>query len=320
VGAMDDTAGSGSKDLEATLKAIYGEASIQAQLDAANIPETAKTPGPGHYFGPGNAGFSSFGVQKFAKCPSAPEWGMPRTGWDQWRGVRISKGHEKALKGSCSPPPDTYNYNLDTLDGVSTKIGTSERPDLTRSLGIDPAGSPGPAYKLKDPWDRQPCHADNKEMQGHFGKADRFAVKREKFKNLEYTRKDVAVQSHTGKSFSVGRSAYDKVIRPGWEKEGQCKLSPGVGPPMRKNIKKESRSVPFLKADRFQGGDYATGSPGPGAYDRGEGCIGSERIAGTGRPSPTKERLGTFGKRPVKPRFCPHLASLTGKHGGWGYF
>merc|ERR550537_47806 len=86
-----------------TQPSISREISVQAQLDANDVPEFANEPGPGHYFGPENHGFSSLGNQKFSKCPSAPEVKFAHTGWQEWRGVVISKGHSNAFKLVESP-------------------------------------------------------------------------------------------------------------------------------------------------------------------------------------------------------------------------
>lgn len=308
----------------------------------------------------------------------------------------ISKGHEKALRGrSCvggpaydfpsqmevertravravelarsrraRPPQEDEDadaelelYKKGTM-GPAPKKWTNDPVQLARSLGLDPYASPGPTYKLPDPWEklnRSPAKeaaatvpapspsslAAPTVTTATFGNADRFFIKREDYKNLEYTRKDDSIQFHTGRSLGVGRNAYDKVIRPGWETEGQCKASPGIGPPMWSQLlepeldeKKYPKEAPLVKqrgkfanAQRFPRSADETCSPGPGKYDRNDGCIQSppqKPKKKTPVPSPSSlasstNKIGTFGKKPVKPRFRPDLAMLCGKHGGWGY-
>merc|ERR1719326_356963 len=116
------------------------EISIQAQLEANDVPEFANESGPGHYFGPENNGFSSLGQQKFSKCASAPEIEFARTGWQEWRKVIISKGHEGPTKLRDSPGAV---YDLpECLDKKAPVVGTGQRPDLSMSMGMNPAGSP----------------------------------------------------------------------------------------------------------------------------------------------------------------------------------
>lgn len=66
-------------------------ASVSAQLELNDIPESAHEPGPGHYFGPDSQGFNAMGKQLFSKCRSAPEVSLPRTGWENWQKVTVSK-------------------------------------------------------------------------------------------------------------------------------------------------------------------------------------------------------------------------------------
>merc|ERR1712056_175159 len=73
---------------------------------------------------------------------------------------------------------------------------------------------------------------DRKKEKGHKGIMD---SKAERFENRPhkgpgpYSRKDETLNPATGKSFGCPRSSYDKVIRPGWEKDGQCRTSSKIG-------------------------------------------------------------------------------------------
>merc|ERR1719502_1908687 len=201
------------------------EVSLQTQLEANDVPEFANEPGPGHYFGPENYGFSSLGPQKFAKCPSAPEIQFARTGWQEWKKVIISKGHEGAYKLRDSPGA-VYELPENGLNQKSTVIGTSQRPDLSMSLGMNPDGSPGPKYNTRESGKKIGDVAGAPKMNS---KADRFDNGPRFQGPGPYSRKDVALNAGTGRSFGVGRQAYEKVIRPGWETDGQCKVSSKIG-------------------------------------------------------------------------------------------
>lgn len=307
-----------------------GDVSIQAQLEANDIPEYANEPGPGHYFGPENNGFSSMGNQKFAKCASAPEIEFPRTGWDEWRKVIISKGHEGAYMLRDSPgavykvPPAPADMQL-RIDPYGkpvpsgAKIGSSQRPDLSVSLGMNPAGSPGPKYNVRDS-KKEDIKITREQMNS---KTDRFENRTYKGSTGMYNRKDVALNTGTGRSFGIGRSAYDKVIRPGWEKEGQCRVSAKLlhpqGEEILKNIEKDgSRAHSIGKAARFPKDREAAGVPGPGMYRRDERDVSKCNSVCSDTANPGG---AAFGRRqPRKPRFRQVLAMNCAKHGGWGYF
>ncbi|CAE7559804.1 unnamed protein product, partial [Symbiodinium sp. KB8] len=123
-------------------------ASVSAQLELNDIPESAHEPGPGHYFGPDSQGFNALGKQMFSKCRSAPEISLPRTGWDEWQKVTVSKASQGTNLGRESP---SCAYTVpSTLEGQAPKVGTSLRPDLAASLGVDPHGSPGPMYNIRE--------------------------------------------------------------------------------------------------------------------------------------------------------------------------
>lgn len=293
--------------------------SVQALLDANDMPEHANEPGPGHYFGPESAGFAACGPQKFAKNASAPEIGFARTGWDSWRGVCISKEHGKAFLGRESPGA-AYDVP-EMLSKHGTKVGTSLRPDLAVSLGVDPHGSPGPAYNLRESPSQQ-MHVGSERpgaVKKGFGLASRF-LKDGREGGIgpgEYKRKDVALNLESGRSIGTGRKAWEKVVTIGWETEGRCRASPGPGPPLWRDIKKEgSKGAPIGRAERFPLARSASG-PGPGEYSQGERQVARTKqyVSDTRNP-----QQAPFGKKPTKPRFRMQLALNTGKHGGWGYF
>lgn len=292
------------------------QVSIQAQLEANDCPEFANEPGPGHYFGPENSGFSSLGNQKFSKCPSAPEVGFAKTGWQEWKKVIISKGHENAYKLRDSPGA-VYALPPDSLNKKTCVIGTGQRPDLSMSLGMNPDGSPGPKYNIRDSKVQ-----DIKVTREQFNsKTDRFDSGHRFQGPAPYSRKDHALNPGTGKSFGIGRAAYEKVITPGWEKNGQCRVSSKLGEKtVWTDINKDPSSNAYTigSAPRFPKDKVAAASPGPGQYRRDErdvsrcASVCSDTRTPTGAP---------FGRRlPRKPRFRQLLAMTTAKHGGWGYF
>jgi hypothetical protein len=304
--------------------------SIAAQLDLNDIPEGADEPGPGHYFGPESSGFSSLGIQRFSKNRSEPTISMATTGWENWQKVHISKGHIAGAKGRDAPGPGTYGLtkrggNMEELSSLgkhTTKVGTSLRPDLSSTLGVDPHGSPGPAYNIATLHHRAGILSHKSaEKSVKIGKQPRFQVPA----GLDvgpgqYDRKDVALQGSTGKSFGIGRSFYDKVIRPGWEREGQGKEGSGPGPPLWRDIDKEgSRPHAIPKQQRFKQDREKAATPGPGAYNRDERNVSTLKscCSDTRNPGGCK-----FGKPPRKPRIRQHLAQVISNHHGgmWGYF
>lgn len=325
------------------------QVSFQAQLELNDVQESSFCPGPGSYFQTKDSTkiVSSFGEQTISKCASAPQFSVAHTTFDDWSGVFISKGHEKNFKGKDSPLPGKYDVSV-PLSKLGAKIGSSERPDLAKSLGIDPNGSPGPAMYpcVRDTFGKSSIVSPNKNdpVKGGFGLSQRFpSHENRKPGPPEYFKvadgeptKTFAFSGETGRSFGVGRAAYDKVVRPGWEKEGQCKLSPGVGPPMRRDFSSEAmrwhgggrRSHSIGNQQRF--GKDGDGGPGPGAYDRNEFDMSGKSRSMVSRQqmslaasdqseAKAKKPVGTFGKAPSKPRFRTQLAMNTGKHGCWGY-
>jgi len=296
-------------------------ASVQAQLELNDIPEFANEPGPGHYFGPESEGFSALGQQKFSKCPSAPQIGFAKTGWDQWNGILISKNHNKTYVGKDSPGAV---YELGgALNSKGTVVGKGLRPSMDRALGVDPHGSPGPVYNLRDGkvatigqyliTETEKCRADKS-----FGKGERFKGSGLKggIGPGEYARKDFALRADSGKSIGTGRASWEKVCTPGWEIEGRCRASPGPGPPLWEKKGQEGGSMG--RAERFPRKADATCSPGPAKYDQDAVSMsrqGNQVLSDTRTPAQAH-----FGLQPKKPRFRPALAMNTGKHGGWGYF
>lgn len=274
--------------------------SIQAELDQNDLPDLTNEPGPGYYFHPESVGFSSLAEQKFSKCASAPQFSLPKTGWENWRGTIISKDHNKAFAGKDSPGA-IYEVP-DSLSRNGAKIGTSVRPDVCLGAGFDPYLSPGPSsLNLNE------ARGQNVMNREDFGKSKRFpAEKRGQIGPGQYARKDFALSAGTGKSIGNSRSSWEKVITPGYETANQCKTSPGVGPPLWRDINAQgSRASSLGRAERFPKSQYEHCSPGPAGYGQNTGNAGK----GT-----------SFGNNPKKPRFRPHLAQNVSNRGGWGYF
>lgn len=291
-----------------------GDPSIQALLEQNDVPELADEPGPGHYFGPESANFSSIGLQRLARNRSEPIVTLPRTGWRDWERVRISAVHSKATIGQDSPGA-AYDVT-GQLCQKGAKIGTSTRPPLSH---IDPFASPGPAYNVREAPGQcigyGVCEPKGRLKKG-FGVANRFRDRNGNKLNLgpgEYNRKDVSLNVNTGRSIGCGREAWEKVITPGWETEGKCRTSPGPGPPLWTSI--NNTGSRFGTANRF-GKDVLDKSPGPGSYKRAERDVSNKRqhISDTRNPQQI-----CFGSKPTKPRFRPALA-LRCANAGWGYF
>ncbi|CAJ1336370.1 unnamed protein product [Effrenium voratum] len=318
-------------------------ASVSAQLELNDIPESAHEPGPGHYFGPDSQGFNAMGKQMFSKCRSAPEVSLPKTGWDNWQKVTVSKAAEATGRGRESPScaytvPTTLDVASRKDDGSFHGFGSSNRPDLSLSLGVDPHGSPGPVYNVRDApiaqisQGRVPKSRDNKS----FGCSERFRPDRGgSIGPGQYRRKDFSLRLDNGRSIGTGRQAWEKVVTPGWECEGRCRASPGVGPPMWSEVVRGGVSIG--KADRFPKAADGTCSPGPIYHLQAGGVRGGGSPAPRKKPPPKKDATElkedklkepppppppTCGKPPKKPRFRMHLVhSLSGaKHGMWGYF
>lgn len=304
------------------LRALYRTPSHQSQLELNDIPDFANEPGPGHYFGPGSIGFSAMGKQRFSKNASAPELSFPRTNWNKWEGVIISKGHQgTAFCKETTKIKSSYELP-DGLNHLTTKIGTSLRPDVSTMMGADPKGSPGPNINL-----REVPSATIGEVPGRptrqsktFGMADRFTgPKPGGIGPGEYPRKDTSIKIGGGKSIGVGRASYEKVITPGWEDYGKCRAN-NKGPGIQDNYEiTKHGSQPFSigKGQRFSSGKKALG-PGPGEYDRSERAVSRSKQVVSDTRTPASY---PFGTQPKKPRFRLLLATNAAgaKHGSWGY-
>jgi hypothetical protein len=287
------------------------------------------------------------GEQKIAKCATAPSISFPH-GWEAWQKVAITKAHGNAFKGLQSPgcvyDPQLPGCN-DGLSTQTTTIGTSKRPGLEKQLGVDPYGSPGPCYNVRD----DPPKMEDRLVAPKdkaFGRSSRFdkgvdlPEEEAKIKNKnrpsslgpgQYDRKDSALRLETGRSFGVGRTCYSKVITPGWEDVGQGMASPGIGGPLWRDLHKHgSRARSFSTAQRFpkeRGQDI----PGPGMYKQNE--RDTSIVVATKATDKVKERQGSccsntqrsastkFGVTlPKKPRMRIQLAALTSQNACWGYF
>lgn len=80
---------------------------------------------------------------------------LPRTGWENWQKVTVSKASASTNLGRESPScayhvPSTMDIQARIDDGSFQGFGSSNRPDLSLSLGVDPHGSPGPTYNVRE--------------------------------------------------------------------------------------------------------------------------------------------------------------------------
>jgi len=325
--------------------ALYSRPSLQTLLEFNDIPDFANEPGPGHYFGPGSQCFSSLGKQKISGSKSSPEIGFAHTGWKEWENVLVTKGHAETMKGRVSPGPA---YSSDGLSKKATVFGAPNlRPDqrqasepasqlrsYLKEIGVDPNGSPGPQYDVRD----KSCSKvwpEHKKDQG-FGRSLRFPVRKTGNEDAPLgNQTDKALNPGTGKSFGSGRSAFDKVTRPGLEKDFLCREGPGIGPPLWTDYSKGSGGTSFarpkilpkdqspakkksLAATEGRKKDpYETISPGPAAYRQLERSVSSSRQVISDTRTPSSCRFGDASK---KPRCRLLLASNTSKRGSWGYF
>merc|ERR1719316_1586556 len=138
-------------------------------------------------------------------CASSPELTLPRTSFDDWRKVKISKAHVADIVGVDAPGPEylTTEKSMSTLGTKTTKVGTSLRPDLALSLGVDPHGSPGPlAYNPPGPFEVRIRSMTNNGAKGTgFGTAPRFqdpsALGRPDIGPGQYTPKGEAISKST---------------------------------------------------------------------------------------------------------------------------
>jgi len=187
------------------------------------------------------------------------------------------------------------------------------------SLGMNPDGSPGPKYNTRDSNPNPVVKCTRQPMDS---KADRFDTGHTPVQGPgPYSRKDTALKLDSGRSFGVGRAAYEKVIRPGWEKDGQCRVSTKLGSDkVWTDITKDPSSNAYSigNAPRFPKDRVAAASPGPGQYRRDERDLSrcNSFCSDTRNPNGAP-----FGRRlPRKPRFRQMLAMTTALRGGWGYF
>mmetsp|Transcript_21647 Transcript_21647/g.50602 ORF Transcript_21647/g.50602 Transcript_21647/m.50602 type:complete len:297 (-) Transcript_21647:17-907(-) len=244
--------------------------SVHLELSVSDSEVAGGEPGPGHYFGPNSPGFTSMGRQAQSKSFSSPSISLSRTGWDDLKVVRISKGHDKGQVGRDSPGL-VYGSPPSTLQGKGTRFGSSTRPDLSRALGVDPLGSPGPAYNVRA---ASAIGGYAHPQDKSFGRADRFRLTSETgtIGPGQYRRKDVALRMDMGRSFGIGRAAYEKVCSPGWETVGQGQASAGVGEPLWFDPLKKSGlragSTTFGKQERFASPASQGDTPGPGQYNQ----------------------------------------------------
>lgn len=290
--------------------------SAQHELELEDVPESANEPGPGHYFGPESQGFSALGKQSFAKYRSAPCISLPRTGWNDWEKVCISKTHSKSYAGRDSPGA-AYDVS-GQLCKLTTVFGSGKRPPLSL---VDPHGSPGPIYNVRDAPGQSigygVCESEGRKKKG-FGLASRFPEKGgpKSVGPGEYARGGSSLNLGTGRSIGAGRTAWEKVVTVGWESEGRCRASPGPGPPLWSDPV-QGGGVRFGTAERFPKLKADDSCPGPGQYRRDERDVSRSQLYVSDAKTPTVHK---FGDKPKKPRFRPALAMQCNNHGGWGYF
>lgn len=308
--------------------------SQQAMLDQYDIQESGNEPGPGHY----HTARSSLGDQSLGKNPNAPHVVFPNTGWGQWDKVLVTKAHLKSQKCRDGPghpySPKDSSVEFQGIAGRAGTFGAADRPDLSGQLGAAGGqGSPGPNINLRemslfDLGVDQYAKGRSMKDRNSFGLSQRFG--KDKDGGLgpgTYARTDSALRLGNGRSFGIGRNYYDRVVRPGWEKEGQCKASKDVGPPLWADISRDgSRATSIGRAQRFPEFKVDDG-PGPGQYRRDErdvavnASFNSTKKKGGSAVSDTKSPgCPQFGKPPRKPRWRTTLATTTAQRGGWGYF
>lgn len=292
------------------LSALYGAPSHASRLEKESRELQEILPGPGHYFGPDSKGFSSTGPGSLSQTASAPSVTIARTGWDDWQKTLITRKHRGH---TTAPDPGKYEVALSSL----SQKGVSVARDKRFAKKAATTASPGPVYDVRE----QHCKTGSTDIVGNnalrFNNSERFRGDMSGI-NVgpgQYDRKDAAIKvdfSH-GKSFGIGWKAYDKVIRPGWEQEGQGRAGPGVGPPMWEETDKLPNKHAIPRAKRFQKPQDAV--PGPGAYTRSERDLSrlKSTISDTRNPRMTK-----FGKPTTKPRLRFNVLSQC-RDGNWGY-
>lgn len=295
------------------LSALYSTPSQHsvAERDSKELEEIL--PGPGHFFGPDSKSFNSIGPDFLSHRRAAPIVTIAKTGWNNWAEAMITRKHQD--RKGMGPDPGLYEAALSTL----SRKGISVARETRFSKKAQVTASPGPVYDVRE----HHCKDGNTDIVGNF--ASRFPHD-SRFKssasdcNLapgQYNRKDDAICMHRGRSFGIGWKAYDKVIRPGWELEGQGKTGPGVGPPLWEEVEDFPTKHLIPKAQRFRANGAAF-IPGPGAYPRNERDVSKLKSALSDTRNP---RNAIFGKPGRKPRLRLNvLSSLNGaKDGNWGY-
>ncbi len=120
--------------------ALYGRRSVGALLEEKELDSLDQEPGPGAYFGPESNGFSAIGKQKFSRHKTEPSVPFAKTGWTEWKGVFITKGHRPANAGEGIPGPGSTFQDLCTLDlehgaGMSKSNRFSKKDLVTQSPG-----------------------------------------------------------------------------------------------------------------------------------------------------------------------------------------
>eukprot|EP00397_Hematodinium_sp_SG-2012_P049903 GEMP01057761.1.p1 GENE.GEMP01057761.1~~GEMP01057761.1.p1 ORF type:complete len:330 (+),score=49.87 GEMP01057761.1:25-990(+) len=295
------------------LSALYGQPSHCSRIEKESRELQEVLPGPGHFFGPESKCFNSVGPSLLSNSRSAPVISIPKTGWDNWRNALITVNHKN--KAEEGPEPGRYNFELSTLSQKGISVARDKR--FHKRSSITP--SPGPVYDI-----REQHYKDGKtDVLGNhaarFNNAQRFTrnMGESNVAPGQYDRKDTAIRVDfaRGKSFGIGRKAYDKVLRPGTQSEAQGKTSPGVGPPLWEEPDTYGKQHLIPKAKRFRGGGSSKPEPGPGAYARDERDLSrlKSAISDTRNPQGCK-----FGKPMTKPRLRMHLLSQC-KDGNWGY-
>lgn len=304
--------------------ALYSTPSVINNLreDVGDVDD----PGPGQYFGPESAGFNALGDQRFSKNKSAPHVSIPRTGWDNWGKVFVTKGHVAGQRGRDAPGCGTYLTEEAQLSSLNTRsgrrIGKGVRPGMEKSLGIDPYGSPGPSYDIRTRHHRI-LNTTGAAESVRFGRADRWKDTapgaRLNVGPGQYARKDSAIRLDPaiGRSFANGwKSVRKQHPGPGYEQKGF--EGHGPGEPLWKDIQKngeKSHYIPKEKRFKLQELQQST-TPGPGAYDRTERDVSNKSCFISGMRSAS---ACSFGKPAKKARFRQRMAALC-PHGMWGYF
>ncbi|CAD7952302.1 unnamed protein product [Amoebophrya sp. A25] len=306
---------------------LYGKESAAAIIERKELESLDVEPGPGAYFGPDSSGFNALGGQRFSRCRSEPSVSFARTGWNEWKGVFVTKQHRPANAGGDVPGAGTYYDSIDQLSTMNVESGV-EMPKANRfPKKAYSSASPGPAYDVRGKHAKDVTTLTKKNNAARFGKAERFEGTRAAglSGNIgpgHYDRKDSAIKLDyaSAKSFGLGYEAYQRVICPGWEKAGQGKESKGPGPPLWRDplSAKDVKTHLIPKANRWAK-NRANEVPGPGAYDREEQDCCRVTLEGCSLAQVANPTSIKFGKPSTKPRFRQKLL-LQCHNAGWGYF